>query len=137
MHGLLKAYRRWTALSRGTSVLGTIEAALQLVQHEEIRRRRQELQLLATQMRDGLRDLGLDTFQSSTQIVPILIGDDARTLKVARGLEERGFLVGAIRPPTVPVGTARLRVSLSASHDQNDVREFIAVLKQILQLDTQ
>jgi 8-amino-7-oxononanoate synthase len=74
-------------------------------------------------MCDGFRrrlaEYGIATTASSIgPIVPVIIGDATRTMQVAQGLEERGFLVGAIRPPTVPHGTSRLRISVTAAHDQ-------------------
>ena len=53
-----------------------------------------------------------------TTIVPVILGEAARALAVSKALEEKGFLVTAIRPPTVPAGTARLRVTLSAAHEE-------------------
>lgn len=61
-------------------------------------------------------------------IVPILIGDAARTMEIASQLEEQGFLVGAIRPPTVPQGTARLRVTITLAHDDEAIDELAKAL---------
>ncbi len=66
-------------------------------------------------------------------IVPILIGDAARTMNIAARLEERGFLVGAIRPPTVPQGTARLRVTITLAHDDDAINELAAALAETVQ----
>jgi 8-amino-7-oxononanoate synthase len=67
-------------------------------------------------------------------IVPILLGSDARAVSVAEALLARGLWVPAIRPPTVPAGTARLRVSLSAAHTTEQVDQLIDALKE-LQID--
>ncbi|HET8731412.1 MAG TPA: 8-amino-7-oxononanoate synthase [Moraxellaceae bacterium] len=67
------------------------------------------------------RRLGLDLMDSETPIQPVILGENARALAWSAALQERGLLVGAIRPPTVPVGTARLRVTLTAGHDREDV----------------
>jgi 8-amino-7-oxononanoate synthase len=64
-------------------------------------------------------------------IVPIVCGDDRRALAAAAALLERGFLVPAIRPPTVPVGTARLRIALSAAHTSEQVEGLVAALDEI------
>jgi 8-amino-7-oxononanoate synthase len=68
---------------------------------------------------------------SSTPIQPIVIGDVGTTCAVADALLARGILVPAIRPPTVPAGTARLRVSLSAAHSPSDVETLVAALREI------
>ena len=65
-------------------------------------------------------------------IVPILIGEPDRTVEAARELENRGFLVGAIRPPTVPEGTSRLRISLSYSHQEDDLVRLAKTLAEVL-----
>ena len=70
---------------------------------------------------------------SYTAIQPIIIGDSARTLAIAKRLKEHGFWVGAIRPPTVAQGSARLRVTLTAEHCEEDIHAFVAVLADILQ----
>ena len=64
---------------------------------------------------------GFDTGGSTTQIVPVLLGESERALALASGLEERGVLAVAIRPPTVPAGTARIRFSLLATHTDEQV----------------
>lgn len=68
---------------------------------------------------------------STTPIQPLLIGDSAAAIQVARQLQERGLLVPAIRPPTVPRGTARLRISLSAAHADEDVGRLIGALHEL------
>ena len=68
---------------------------------------------------------------SVSPIVPVILGDEARALQASRELEERGFLVTAIRPPTVPAGTARLRVTLSATHEDAQVDALIAALAEV------
>jgi 8-amino-7-oxononanoate synthase len=68
---------------------------------------------------------------SVSPVVPVILGDEARALQASRELEERGFLVTAIRPPTVPAGTARLRVTLSATHEDAQVDALIAALAEV------
>ena len=63
-----------------------------------------------------------------TTIQPVVLGDAARALAVSKALEEQGFLVAAIRPPTVPAGTARLRVTLSAAHEEAQVDALVDAL---------
>ncbi|MCA1906799.1 MAG: aminotransferase class I/II-fold pyridoxal phosphate-dependent enzyme [Magnetospirillum sp.] len=101
------------------AVLGAMDAALDLVPTMAAERAR--LQDMAARLRGRLNDAGLDTGRSTTQIVPVILGDEERTLKVAAFLEERGFLGIAIRPPTVPMGGSRIRFALSARHSPDDV----------------
>lgn len=68
---------------------------------------------------------------SVSPIVPLILGDEARAISASRELEARGFLVTAIRPPTVPAGTARLRVTLSATHEESQVDSLIAALAEV------
>ncbi|HEY3186003.1 MAG TPA: aminotransferase class I/II-fold pyridoxal phosphate-dependent enzyme, partial [Solirubrobacteraceae bacterium] len=88
-------------------------AALDVVAAEPERRR--SLLGNAATLRAGLRELGLDA-GGDTQIVPVLVGDNRRTLGLAEALLSRGVLAHAIRPPTVPPGTARLRITPMATH---------------------
>jgi 8-amino-7-oxononanoate synthase len=70
---------------------------------------------------------------AESAIVPVIFGDAARALATSQALERRGFLVTAIRPPTVPAGTARLRVTFSASHEEEQVDALVAALIQALE----
>jgi len=90
--------------------------------------RRDHLNALIARFRVGAAALGLELMDSPTPIQPILIGDSARAVEFSRLLRERGLLVGAIRPPTVPAGTARLRVTLSAAHTEAQVERLLAAL---------
>jgi 8-amino-7-oxononanoate synthase len=65
----------------------------------------------------------------ASQIIPIVLGEEARTLDVARALQDAGFDVRAIRPPTVPEGTSRLRISIHADHSEDDIRALAAALR--------
>lgn len=69
---------------------------------------------------------------SDTAIQPVIIGDSQQTLRISSALKERGIWVGAIRPPTVPVGSARLRITLTASHSASDIAYCVNVLAQVL-----
>lgn len=111
--------------------------ALVLIEGEEGQARRQRLNGLMTQLRTGLEVLavrhpGLTLPLSSTPIQPLIVGDNARALALEAALEARGLRVPAIRPPTVPVGTARLRLTLSASHTPDDVDRLLNALTDIL-----
>lgn len=92
--------------------------------------RREHLAQLIRQFRQGAEQLGLTLMDSFTPIQPILIGDAGRALRLSQMLREKGVLVTAIRPPTVPAGGARLRVTLSAAHSQAQVQLLLDALAQ-------
>lgn len=110
-------------------VLGCIDAALDLV--PKMDDERSHLETLSGHLRHHLQTLGFDTLRSDTQIVPVVLGGNDQVLKVSKLLLEKGFFVGAIRPPTVPPGSARLRISLSASHTLSQVDALIAVMREM------
>ncbi|MGZ5079289.1 MAG: 8-amino-7-oxononanoate synthase [Usitatibacter sp.] len=84
------------------------------------------------QFRDACGGVGLRLAPSTTAIQPLILGDAGRALNASQRLLERGFLVPAIRPPTVPEGTSRLRVSLSAAHSREDVEGLACALDECL-----
>lgn len=92
--------------------------------------RREHLAALIRQFREGAQQIGLALMDSPTPIQPIMIGDSAQALRLSRMLRERGLLVTAIRPPTVPVGSARLRVTLSAAHSEAQVQLLLNALAE-------
>lgn len=85
-------------------------------------------------LRDALARHGVTTLSSHPEvpILPVLIGDDATALRVGRALLSSGYFVHPIRPPTVPVGTARLRLTVSAAHDPDELRAFANALAEVL-----
>lgn len=102
--------------------------SLQLLRSEHWRR--EHLASLIAQFRQGAQQLGLTLMESFTPIQPILIGDAGRALQLSHLLRERGLLVTAIRPPTVPAGSARLRVTLSAAHTGAQVQQLLDALAE-------
>jgi 8-amino-7-oxononanoate synthase len=96
--------------------------------------RREHLVSLIQRFRKGVAALGLDLLQSDTAIQPIMIGGAGRALKVSEELWELGFWVAAIRPPTVPDGSSRLRVTLSAAHEPQQVDDLIDALSRCASL---
>ena len=92
--------------------------------------RREHLAALIRQFREGAQQIGLELMDSPTPIQPIVIGDSAKALRLSRMLRERGLLVTAIRPPTVPAGSARLRVTLSAAHSEAQVQLLLNALAE-------
>jgi 8-amino-7-oxononanoate synthase len=90
--------------------------------------RRERLQSLIARLRSGAAQLGLPLLESATPIQPLLAGTAARAIAWGRALEDAGLLVTPIRPPTVPEGTARLRITLSAAHRESDVDRLLDAL---------
>lgn len=108
------------------AVLGAIDAALDLV--PEMDAERAHLAALGDRLREGLSARGFDVAESSTQIVPALIGEAEDALALSARLEESGMIASAIRPPTVPKGTSRLRLALRATHGEGDVDALLAAI---------
>ena len=103
----------------------TVVKSLELIARDDWRRER--LRDLIAQLKAGV-PVALRLAPSDTAIQPLLVGDNARALALSEQLAARGVLVPAIRPPTVPAGTARLRISLSAAHEAGDVTALIDAL---------
>jgi 8-amino-7-oxononanoate synthase len=90
---------------------------------------RQQVMANADYLRNKLKAMGFDTLQSTTPIIPIVLKDSARTVEASKRLLEQGIFVQAIRPPTVPVNTARLRVTVMATHTQEDLDMFLKAIQ--------
>jgi len=101
-------------------------ASLRIATAEEWRR--EKLRELIGRFRDGAKQLDIDVLPSATPIQPVVVGDSAAALAASAALEARGILVTAIRPPTVPQGTARLRITLTAAHEHADVDRLLDAL---------
>ncbi len=113
------------------SICAAALEAIGIIQEEP--ERRVALSARVLQLRLPLARAGLLASQTEvTPIVPIVIGDPQETMSVARVLEDNGLLVGAIRPPTVPIGTSRLRISLSAAHSEAVVDRLLSTLLRTL-----
>lgn len=114
-----------TALASPTAAAA--RRAVALVQKEPERRR--GLLELAERLRQQLQAAGFAVGRSECQIVPILVGEACAALELSRRLEAQGLLVPGIRPPTVPEGSARLRVSLTSGHSVADVDRLVDALR--------
>lgn len=108
------------------AVAAASRASLNVLRAEP--QRREKLTSLITHFRREALALGLELLPSDTPIQPVLLGSNARALAWSAALETKGFLVGAIRPPTVPVGSARLRITFSAAHELMDVDGLLQAL---------
>jgi len=104
-------------------------AAVRLAREEDWRRGK--LAALVTRFRRGAAELGLPLMASTTAIQPLRLGEAEAALAASQALEAQGLLVTAIRPPTVPVGQARLRITLSAAHEEAHVDRLLAALERI------
>ncbi|MGO3741693.1 8-amino-7-oxononanoate synthase [Kerstersia sp.] len=110
------------------AVLGAMDAALELVPGMQAERAR--LQSHASGIRGLLQELGLDCGPSSTQIIPAIAGSAEHALALSQHLQDLGCLAIAIRPPTVPSGTSRLRLTLSAAHGDTEIDRLASALRQ-------
>ncbi len=111
------------------AVAAATRTSLQLLEKESWRR--EKLQSLIRQFRKGAEELGLDLMDSMTAIQPVVIGSSEQTLVLSEKLLEKNILISAIRPPTVPEGTSRLRITFSATHTENHVNTLLTVLDDL------
>ncbi|MFK7815043.1 MAG: 8-amino-7-oxononanoate synthase [Gammaproteobacteria bacterium] len=105
-------------------------ASLQLIKAEAWRR--EHLQELILHFQDLCKQAGINVSTSNTPIQPIILESSETTLEVSKNLLNSGILVPAIRPPTVPVNTARLRISFSAEHTKKQINQLLIALEQLL-----
>jgi 8-amino-7-oxononanoate synthase len=114
-------------------VAAATRAGLQLLQQESWRR--QHLAELVERFRRGADQLGLGLLPSQTAIQPLVLGDDQLALDVAEALARRGIWISAIRPPTVPAGSARLRITLTAAHSGEQVDRLLTALADVVPVE--
>ena len=103
--------------------------AVQLAQADSWRR--DKLTALIQRFRTGAAQLGLTLSSSTSAIQPLVLGDAQAALNAAHALEQQGLLVTAIRPPTVPAGSARLRITLSAAHEEEHIDQLLGALETL------
>ncbi|MCK4865750.1 MAG: 8-amino-7-oxononanoate synthase [Gammaproteobacteria bacterium] len=111
------------------AVAAATRTSLQLLEKESWRR--EKLQSLISQFRKGVSELGFELIDSMTSIQPIIIGSSEKALALSEKLLEKNILISAIRPPTVPEGTARLRITFSATHTEEQVDKLLAILNEV------
>lgn len=119
-----RTYIYTTALPPAMAV--ATRAAVEMARIESWRRER--VHALVARFRSRATDAGLPLADSQTPIQPVLLGEPAAAVAASEALLERGFLVAAIRPPTVPRGSSRLRVTLSAAHDEDEVDRLVEAI---------
>ncbi len=117
-----------TALSPVT--VAAALAALERIRDDKTLRPRLASHIEA--LKRGAAERGIQLLPSDTPIQPLVVGDPARALDISTALERRGYLVTAIRPPTVPTGTSRLRITLSAAHEPHQVTGLLDALAEAL-----
>jgi 8-amino-7-oxononanoate synthase len=111
------------------AVIASVQAAIQVMQEEKWRRA--EVLSKAAWVREQLAGAGFDLLNSQSQIIPILSGDNATTLEFSSRLFQVNILAMAVRPPTVPLNTARLRLTVMATHSQEDLAWAVEQISQI------
>jgi len=105
--------------------------SLDIIEGPDGAARRERLQSLISTLAQGLQLRRWQRLDSSTAVQPVIVGDNARAMAAAKALHDLGYWVPAIRPPTVPAGTARLRVTLSADHDPAEVARLAEAINRI------
>ncbi len=123
-----RSYIYTTALP--PAVAEAARASLALIREQP--GRREHLHALVRRFRNGADQLDLPLLASETPIQPLLVGEPERAERLSRALLQRGILIGAIRPPTVPAGSSRLRITLSAAHTESDVDRLLTVLEEVV-----
>ncbi|OVE82657.1 8-amino-7-oxononanoate synthase [bacterium M21] len=113
------------------SVAASASQAVDWIAHAD--QRRQALQVNANYFRSELQRLGLDTGESSTQIVPMMLGSENLALRVSESLRDRGIAALPIRPPTVPMNSSRIRFSLMATHRTKDLDVALQAVSDAMQ----
>ena len=122
-----RSYIYTTALP--AAVAEATRASLRRVQHDGWRR--EKLRTLIDRFRAGADQLGLQLGNSTTPIQPWIIGESGQAMAISERLKQQGILISAIRPPTVPQGTARLRITFSAAHEEADIDQLLAAIEMV------
>lgn len=124
---LIQRARSWIfSTAPPPAIAAAARRALQIIEAEP--ERREQLAANIARFRDGARALGIPLSPSTTPIQPLIVGASDEALRLARAVQSQGYLVNAFRPPTVPVGTARLRVTIGATHSPAQLDGLLEVL---------
>ena len=116
--------------SMSPAIAEATRASLKLLQQDDWRR--EKLNHLITRFQSGCAQLGLPLMDSPTPIQPLMVGESDRAMAISAALEAKGIFIGAIRPPTVPQGEARLRVTLSATHTDEQLDRLLDALSDVM-----
>lgn len=126
---LIQRARSWVfSTAPPPAIAAAARVALHIVQAEP--QRRQQLQANVRRFREGAAQRGIALKESSTAIQPLIVGDEKKALALSAYLFERGVWVAAIRPPTVPAGTSRLRITVSAAHTDAHIERLLEALAE-------
>jgi 8-amino-7-oxononanoate synthase len=115
------------------AIAHTLTKSLDIIEGDEGANRRAQLNQLIRIWQDEMHFSQWEKVSSCTAIQPVILGSNANALLAAKLLDEAGYWIPAIRPPTVPIGSARLRITFSANHSEADLRQLITTLKTIEQ----
>lgn len=113
------------------AIAHTLSKSLDIIESDEGSNRRTQLNKLIRIWQDEMHFAQWEKVPSCTAIQPVILGSNANALLAAKLLDEAGYWIPAIRPPTVPIGSARLRITFSANHSEADLRQLIDTLKTI------
>ena len=113
------------------SIAAATQVSLKIISRDNWRR--EKLNTLISQFKHGAKQLGIELMPSNTAIQPIMLGSTEQALKVSQELSDQGILVTAIRPPTVPDGLSRLRVTFSANHTEQNIQQLLNGLEKVFQ----
>ena len=111
------------------SIAAATQVSLKIINQENWRR--EKLNALVSQFKQGTKQLGIELMPSDTPIQPIMLGSTKLALKISQQLSDQGILVTAIRPPTVPDGLSRLRVTFSANHTEKNIQQLLNGLEKV------
>jgi 8-amino-7-oxononanoate synthase len=119
------------------AIAHTLSKSLGIIEGDEGSNRRTQLNKLIRIWQDEMHFAQWEKVPSCTAIQPVILGSNANALLAAKLLDEAGYWIPAIRPPTVPIGSARLRITFSANHSEADLYQLITTLKMIEQIAIQ
>ena len=91
---------------------------------------REHIQELTSYLKNEIQEIGFETGDSNSQIIPVIIGDEEMTIELSEHLKNEGLFATAIRPPTVPAGSSLIRITITAKHQKEDLDRLIRALRK-------